>query len=200
MALYACPMHPEVAQSAPGTCPKCGMRLVSKDETAANSPPNKDSYAPLFIILGIIALGTATVAFRDYSNGVFAWQSAVANFMAGFFLVFSGFKLLDLKGFAEGYSTYDLLAQKAAAYGYAYPFIELFFGLAMVAASASQPLLLAEFVVMSFSGLGVAVKLAKKEKFRCVCLGTAIKLPLTTVTLVEDFGMAMLALLLILAY
>ncbi len=25
---YACPMHPEVADSKPGTCPKCGMQLV----------------------------------------------------------------------------------------------------------------------------------------------------------------------------
>lgn len=24
---YACPMHPEVRQSSPGTCPKCGMKL-----------------------------------------------------------------------------------------------------------------------------------------------------------------------------
>ena len=25
---YACPMHPEVTDSKPGTCPKCGMQLV----------------------------------------------------------------------------------------------------------------------------------------------------------------------------
>jgi hypothetical protein len=24
---YACPMHPEVRSSEPGTCPKCGMNL-----------------------------------------------------------------------------------------------------------------------------------------------------------------------------
>src|SRR5712692_7126268 len=27
--LYTCPMHPEVRSSSPGTCPKCGMKLVS---------------------------------------------------------------------------------------------------------------------------------------------------------------------------
>lgn len=26
--VYTCPMHPEVRQSAPGKCPKCGMTLV----------------------------------------------------------------------------------------------------------------------------------------------------------------------------
>lgn len=27
---YYCPMHPEVVQSTPGKCPKCGMDLVEK--------------------------------------------------------------------------------------------------------------------------------------------------------------------------
>src|SRR6266536_5582475 len=27
-AVYACPMHPEVTATEPGTCPKCGMKLV----------------------------------------------------------------------------------------------------------------------------------------------------------------------------
>ena len=31
-AMYACPMHPEVIQATPGTCPKCGMRLVPKED------------------------------------------------------------------------------------------------------------------------------------------------------------------------
>jgi hypothetical protein len=28
--VYTCPMHPEVERSEPGTCPKCGMKLVPK--------------------------------------------------------------------------------------------------------------------------------------------------------------------------
>jgi len=28
---YACPMHPEVTAAEPGTCPKCGMKLVPSD-------------------------------------------------------------------------------------------------------------------------------------------------------------------------
>jgi hypothetical protein len=27
---YTCPMHPEVVRGEPGTCPKCGMKLVPK--------------------------------------------------------------------------------------------------------------------------------------------------------------------------
>jgi len=36
---YACPMHPEVVQSAPGRCPKCGMNLVQQKTPA---PAQKD--------------------------------------------------------------------------------------------------------------------------------------------------------------
>ncbi len=28
--MYSCPMHPEVVQDHPGTCPKCGMTLKAK--------------------------------------------------------------------------------------------------------------------------------------------------------------------------
>lgn len=31
--LYTCPMHAEVARDRPGTCPKCGMKLVRKAGT-----------------------------------------------------------------------------------------------------------------------------------------------------------------------
>ena len=54
-----------------------------------------------------------------------------------------------------------------------------------------------EIVVMIFSGIGVAIKLARREKFQCACLGTFLKVPLTKVTLIEDFGMALLAIIML---
>jgi uncharacterized lipoprotein YajG len=30
--VYTCPMHPSVAELKPGTCPKCGMDLVEKQD------------------------------------------------------------------------------------------------------------------------------------------------------------------------
>ena len=31
VTFYACPHHPEVVQDVPGTCPKCGTKLVPKE-------------------------------------------------------------------------------------------------------------------------------------------------------------------------
>lgn len=29
---YSCPMHPEIKQASPGSCPKCGMQLVKRKD------------------------------------------------------------------------------------------------------------------------------------------------------------------------
>jgi FtsP/CotA-like multicopper oxidase with cupredoxin domain len=34
---YVCPMHPEVTSNSPGTCPKCGMKLVPSDASPAGA-------------------------------------------------------------------------------------------------------------------------------------------------------------------
>lgn len=186
-------MHPEVKSAKPGKCPQCGMNLIE----AGKSVEEKNSYTPLFIIIGLILTTTLALTFRDLTNGDLNFKKSAIYFMAGFFLIFSGFKLLDLKGFADGYSSYDLLAKKVPQYGYIYPFIELFFGLAMLISWRDILVLKAEVVLMTFSGIGVLIKILKKEKFQCACLGTFLKVPLTYVTLIEDFGMAFLALILL---
>jgi hypothetical protein len=204
MELYTCPMHPEIVSDKPGKCPKCGMALVLKSEIKPKMyKPTSDrglgmlswkNYMPLIVIIVLIFLASIITAF---SNNQFFLQAFILHFMTGFFLVFAGFKLMDLKGFAEGYSIYDILASRLEPYGYIYPFIELIFGLLMLAGYHPTGLLWVEFIVMAFSGIGVTIKLAKGEEFQCACLGTFLKVPLTYVTLIEDFGMALLALVLV---
>lgn len=204
MTAYTCPMHPEVRSEQPGSCPICGMKLVmAKDVKQAVSedkglgPLTWKSYLPLITVVSVILLTTVVLTVRDAGLGAWSVSHSISYFMIGFFLAFSTFKLMDLNGFADGYQTYDLLAMKVPAYGYWYPFIELFFGLAMILVPTSPHLLLAEFGLMLFSGIGVAIKIAKKEPFMCACLGTFLKVPLTKITLIEDFGMAGLALLML---
>jgi FtsP/CotA-like multicopper oxidase with cupredoxin domain len=42
---YVCPMHPEVTSSEPGTCPKCGMKLVPSDTLPASASDQHEGHA-----------------------------------------------------------------------------------------------------------------------------------------------------------
>lgn len=149
-----------------------------------------ESLYPLFLIVGYIAV---TVGLIGVASGNYSAGSLMNNFMAGFFLVFSFFKLLDLRGFQDAYGSYDLLARVVPAWGLAYPFIELGLGITYVLRAAPVVTNVITLVVMLAGAAGVLRALLDKRKIRCACLGTALKLPMTKVTLVEDLTMALMA-------
>jgi hypothetical protein len=158
----------------------------------------KESFIPLVVIILLILVTVVATGVSDFSHGHFMWESIMQRFMAGFFLIFSGFKLIDLKGFVQGYSHYDIIAQKLKVYGYVYPFLELSIGILYLIGNTSPYLHIFTALLMTIGGIGVVKKIAKKEKFTCACLGTFLNVPLTKITVVENFGMAIMALLMLL--
>jgi hypothetical protein len=108
------------------------------------------------------------------------------HFMAGFFLVFSFFKFLDLKGFAESYAMYDVIAKRIPVWGYIYPFVELGLGIAFCANYAPKLTNTIALIVMSVSIIGVLESVFNKRKIQCACLGAVFNLPMSTVTIIED--------------
>ena len=110
----------------------------------------------------------------------------MSNFMAGFFLVFSFFFFLNLRGFADSYSMYDVMARKWTGWGYVYAFVELVLGIAFL--TGFNPILTnsVTFVVMSVSIVGVLQSVFNKRKIKCACLGDVFNLPMSTVTIIED--------------
>jgi copper chaperone CopZ len=147
------------------------------------APPAATTYYPL-ALLGAFLVGV--VALVEVRAGGFDWGRAMGNFMGGFFLAFAFFKLLDLRGFADAYRGYDVVARHVPIYGYVYPFIELSLGAAYVTGFQPFATNLVTLVVMAVSSVGVIQSLLQKRKIRCACLGTAFNLPMSTVTLVED--------------
>ena len=139
-----------------------------------------------FLIFGFIAGVTFLIQVSRYS---FSWLQWMTHFMAGFFLVFSFFKLMNVKGFAEGYRGYDVVAKQFPAWGYIYPFVELLLGLAFLTGFEPLGTNIAALLIMGISSIGVIQSLVQKTSFQCACLGTIIKLPLSKVTLFEDLLM-----------
>ena len=164
---------------------------------AENSTPSwLTTYSPLLLIVAYIFGASLLVQIGTSGfNGMASVTLMVTMryFMAGFFLVFSFFKLLDINAFADAYSGYDLLAQRWRGWGLIYPFVELGLGVAYLA--HVNPLLthLATIIVMGFSTIGVVRAVLNKTQIQCACLGTVFKLPMSTVTIVEDVGMVLMA-------
>lgn len=152
-------------------------------------------YKPILLIFGYIIGITLLV---EYLSNEFNWMRWMSHFMAGFFLVFSFFKLLNLKGFAESYSMYDVVAKKWNGWGYIYAFAELALGIAFL--SGYNPLLTngITFVIMAVSIVGVLQSVLNKRKIKCACLGDVFNLPMSTITIIEDalmIGMSAIMLL-----
>jgi copper chaperone CopZ len=152
------------------------------------------TYKPLLLIFLFIAATTAIVSIDNGKIDVMLWMQ---YFMAGFFIVFSFFKFLNLTGFAESYAMYDILAKRVKVYGLVYPFIELILGVAYLTGFEPTITYIATICIMGFSSIGVIQSVLDKKKIRCACLGAVFNLPMSMVTIIENLIMVLMALIML---
>lgn len=140
------------------------------------------------VIAGIIFGSLLLSEWRGW--GMESWM---ANFMGVFFLVFGGFKLVNLQMFVLTYRSYDILARRFKLWGWLFPFIELGLAAGYLLLGNELLLNLATILLTATASIGVVRELLRKSDFKCACLGTVIKLPLSKVTFVENFAMLAMA-------
>ena len=189
-------MHPEVRQEHAGTCPVCKMDLILEGSEAPHGVAKRSikDFLPLIVMFFLIGL---FVGARQIMLGGLDVFYAMADFMAGFFLIFGFFKILNWKGFVDAYSTYDLLAKRNKVYGYLYPIIELSLGFSYLFRLYPTATNFVTLIIMVIGAIGVAGELRKKNQIPCACLGVVFKIPMTTVTFTEDVLMAGMAFLML---
>ena len=168
------------------------------DIAADAAKPWLHTYYPLLLILVFIVGASVLLQIGQHAGhgmglAAISGGETMRYFMAGFFIVFAFFKLLDIQAFADAYAGYDLLAMRWHAWGLIYPFVELALGIAYL--THWQPTLThwTTILVMGFSAIGVIQAVTNKTKIRCACLGSVFNLPMSTVTIVEDVGMVLMA-------
>lgn len=142
-----------------------------------------ETYKPIVLIFAYVftvsmIAGSTVLGFDE--------MVAMRVFMAGFFLVFSFFKLLNLEGFADSYAMYDVIARKFKAWGYIYALIELGLGIAYAANFNPVVTNVVTLLVMVVSIIGVLQSVLNKKAIKCACLGAVFNLPMSTVTIIED--------------
>jgi hypothetical protein len=115
------------------------------------------------------------------------------DFMGLFFIVFSFFKMLDLKNFPSSFRMYDPLAKKISFYAWMYPFIETALGLLFLLRFEITIALYSTLVILGITTIGVTKTLLDKKSIQCACLGTALKLPMTEATFIENTIMLVMA-------
>lgn len=147
---------------------------------------------PLLLIIFYIASASVLLHYKDW-----AWSAFMLDFMGLFYIVFSFFKMLDLKGFPESFSMYDPLAKRVPAYGWVYPFIEIALGLMFLMRFEVEIALIITLVILGITTIGVTKTLLDKKSIRCACLGTALKLPMTEATFIENAIMIIMAILML---
>ena len=147
---------------------------------------------PLILILSYISLTSIIINFGR------SLDDLMMDFMGIFFIVFSFFKFLDYKSFPNSFAMYDPLAKALPLYGWIYPFIETILGLMFLFRFQLFTSIIITILLLSITTYGVVNVLKNKQTIQCACLGTAIKLPMTIATLIENGIMIIMALISIL--
>ncbi|WP_431134640.1 heavy-metal-associated domain-containing protein [Psychroserpens mesophilus] len=149
---------------------------------------------PLLLIIFYIASASTLLHYSNWS-----WRDFMLDFMGLFYIVFSFFKMLDLKGFPESFAMYDPVAKRIPVYGKVYPFIETVLGLLFLMRIEVQIALIITIVVLGMTTIGVTKTLLDKKAIRCACLGTALKLPMTEATFIENAIMIVMAIVMLIS-
>ena len=139
---------------------------------------------PLGLIFLFLIGGTTIIHYP-----IFQTQAVLPDFMGLFFIVFSFFKFLDLKGFQQSFRRYDPLSKSLPFYGWVYPFIELTLGVLFLMRWEVQLALWLTLGILSITTLGVVRVLMSKQQIQCACLGSVLNLPMTEATLIENVVM-----------
>ena len=150
---------------------------------------------PLLIILTYISVASILMNYKNWNS-----SEAMLDFMGLFYIVFSFFKMLDLKGFPESFRMYDPLAKRLPIYGRIYPFIETGLGLMLLIRYEVKIALIITLFVLGVTTIGVTKTLLDKKSIRCACLGTVLKLPMTEATFIENIIMIVMAISMLINY
>ena len=158
------------------------------DDGSAQEPSKLKQLFPLFLIFGFIIDTTVLIHWSTWNM-----TAMMYDFMGMFFMVFSFFKMLDIKGFQASFKMYDPLTAAWPAYGFIYPFIEFALGACYIRDFVPDWVLWFTIVILCITTVGVVKTLLKKRAIQCACLGSVLKLPMTEATFIENAIMIVMA-------
>jgi hypothetical protein len=169
---------------------------LSEGKKSETTRPWLGVYKPLLLIFIYLIVVCSLV---EVTKGPFGIQQWMRHFMAGYFLIFSFFKFLDLKGFSRLFTKFDIPSRFIPGYSIVYPFLETGLGLLLLmdAYPLSTYLLIATLMFLKI--LRIFIVLMNDQKIQSACLGTVFNLPLGAETMATDIQIFIMAACLIVA-
>ncbi|MDC8829482.1 glutaredoxin [Alteromonas gilva] len=146
------------------------------------------TYTPVIAIFAVAALMTLGWLFGA-GESLLSMRSLLL-FIAVSMTLLAVQKLKDLYSFTQSFITYDLLAMRWLRYGYLYPFLEAYVGIAMIAQLPAWWVAPVSLLIGSVGAVSVfkAVYVDKRE-LTCACVGGDSNVPLGFVSLSENLFM-----------
>ena len=92
---------------------------------------------------------------------------------------------------------YDPLAKQIPFYAKTYPFLELALGMLFLMRIQVPMALIITIIILGITTIGVTKTLLDKKAIQCACLGTALKLPMTKATFIENTIMIVMAIIML---
>ncbi len=161
-----------------------GYTVLGEDDT---------TYRPVIAIFASTALIALAVLLNLYEGfPILTW---LKWFFALSMAALAIQKLQDVESFVNSFLGYDLLARRFVPYGYAYPFLELYSGVGMMALIGTQsPLIWLVAPVALLIGTIGSVSVIKavyidKQELTCACVGGGSNVPLGAISLSENLIM-----------
>ena len=149
------------------------------------------------LILIFIYIITVTFSYAYYFE--LTPKRGMQIFMGLFFIVFSFFKFLDYKGFPYSFKRYNPIAKIVPFYAEFYPFLKLGWGF-LICLNSNSHFNNHNHFNSIYDYFWCNKDFISKSQIECACLGTAIKLPMTEATLIENGIMLIMSSLLLLDY
>ena len=146
------------------------------------------SKKPIVIALLIVILSSLAM---QISADEFLLKNFFMSYMGIFFILFSFLKLLNVSGFSMTFKKYDLISKIIPGFAITYPFIELGLGIIFLAKIESVLIYvnLLTLLFMISQSIGISKSLINSEQIQCACMGSAVDLPLSSLTIIENLIM-----------
>ena len=147
---------------------------------------------PLFAML--ILVGVFALLRNLPPAGTAHWgHEVMLDYMAGFFLLFGGLKIINLRRFSAMFAQYDPLAGMLPFWGLLYPFVELALGASYLLRVGLDLASVVTIVLLGIGMVGIWRKLRGNAEIMCACLGGVFSVPVTWLTFGENAAMVLMA-------